>query len=153
MRKPTIAEKMFLLLLLITAGCVFAKNPPSAVPNYPGQNIIIETASKLDWLTIIGVGTIAFGVCAFLNGNSSGISIIAAGITVVACSIIITATLAALTEYRKFFIIALSFLGIAGFFIFGKTAADANSDGKINWQDIKFIFTKLKRKTPPPNAG
>jgi hypothetical protein len=136
--------KILLLSLVILSGCAWPRIETRTGYQVPGQNIVVNAASKVDWLVIIGAVTIAFGVAAFLNGNTRGTSIIAAGIAIVAVSLIVTTYLSLFAQYHTLFVVALSILGVVSFFTFAHTAADYNCDGKTDWKD--WLDMLLKRK-------
>ena len=141
--------RLLLFGFIFLTGCAWPRITTQSKPFYPGQGIIVNAASQTDWLVIIGAVTIAFGVAAFLNGNAKSTAIIAAGVTIVAISLLVTTYLSMLAQYHTEFIIALAVLSAIAFFTFAHTAADFNKDGKIDWQDLHFLFDKLFfRKTP-----
>jgi formate/nitrite transporter FocA (FNT family) len=143
---PTLAQKTLLLLAVIIGGCVVSSDTSQTAEDIANE-ITKSTANKIDWLTIVGGVTIAFGVAGYLAGNTSAMSIIAAGSTLTAVGLVISAYLAFVTEYRTELIFILIGLGLLCFFIFGKSLLDRDKDGKITWQDIKTLIFKT---TPKP---
>jgi hypothetical protein len=139
-------RKTLLILLLSVAGCVVAERPEVVGPAEYTQRIVENTTNKLDWLTVVGAGTVAFGVAGYFAGNTAATATIAAGITLTAIGLFITVFLPTICEYRKWFMLAFIVLGIIAFFTFARSVADVNRDGKIDWQDLKALLLKLKRK-------
>lgn len=146
MNSYTVTQKVFLIACLCLFGCV--TNPPAQPSFYNdlASHIEHDTSVSMNWLAIAGGVTIAFGVAAFMNGQKAAISILAGGIALLAVGIITTQALAIMADLRKYALYALIALGIAGFFVFTHTSLDQNGDGKFDWQDIRAVFLKIRRK-------
>lgn len=147
MSEPTTLEKIALILALSIGGCATVPPAQPAFYDNPGLHMSHDTSVSMNWLAIAGAVTIAFGVAAFMQGQKAASSILAAGITLLAIGIIVTQALAILTEYRQVFLGLLILLGIVAFFVHGRAALDTNRDGKVDWQDLKALFSKAKPKT------
>jgi sulfite exporter TauE/SafE len=147
MNSNTVFQRLFLLLVLTIAGCVVAEKSKYTTSRELANKLTMNTGKSLDWLTIIGAVTIAFGVAGYLSGNTKAINIIAAGATLTALGLLISSFLCVFTEYRTQVFIVLCVLGIVAFFTFARSIADFNHDGKIDWQDLKAMFLKIKNKT------
>jgi hypothetical protein len=146
MNTYTTTQKVFLIIVLIIAGCATPVRPDPAFYNNPGLHIQHDTAVSMNWLAIAGAVTIAFGVAAFMNGQKAATSILAGGVTLLATGIIVTQCISFLSEFRNIAIGSLVLLGILGFFVFAGTALDITGDGKFGWPDIKAVFFKIRRK-------
>ena len=147
-------QKVILISCLLLASCAtkipsYYEGPPESLPH-----IIHDAATKMDWLSIIGAVTIAFGVASYMNGQKAATSILAAGVVLFAGGILTTMALSIFAQLKTYALIALVVLGIGGFLLFAGTALDVNGDGKFNWQDIKAVFLKIRRvKYPPDNKN
>jgi hypothetical protein len=147
-------QKVMLISCLLLASCAskiepYYEGPPDSLPH-----IVHDAATKMDWLSIVGAVTIAFGVAGYMNGQKAATSILAAGVVLFAGSIMTTMALSMFAQLKNVAIIALICLGIGGFLLFAHTALDVNGDGKFDWQDIKAVFLKIRRvKFPPDNVN
>jgi len=150
MNTYTPTQKILLIVCLCLFGCATSPAIPPSFYNDLTSHIEHDTSVSMNWLAIIGGVTIAFGVAAFMSSQKSATSIIAAGITLLAVGIITTQAIALMADLRKYALYLLIALGIAGFFAFTHINLDRNGDGNYNWQDVKFMFTKLKPKPPTP---
>lgn len=139
-------QKVLLIVVLCLASCASQQKEKYTFDPSPANNMMHDAAAKMDWLSCIGAVTIAFGVAAFMNGQKAAVSILAAGITLFAGGIITTMALSIFAELKTFALVILIVLGIAGFFVFAGTALDTTGDGKFDWQDVKAVFFKIRRK-------
>ena len=147
MNAYTTTQKVFLIILLIIAGCATPVRLDPAFYDNPSLHISHDTAVSMNWLAIAGAVTIAFGVAAFMNGQKAATSILAAGVTLLATGIVITQALSFFASLRPYAIVSLIALGVLGFFVFARTALDANGDGKSDWQDLKFKLLKFRKNS------
>jgi hypothetical protein len=146
MNAYTPTQKAVLIACLCLFGCVTSPPAPPNFYNDLASHMEHDTAVSMNWLAIAGAVTIAFGVATFMNGQKAATSILAAGITLLAIGIITTQALCIFADLRKYALYALIALGIAGFFVFTHTSLDQNGDGKFDWQDIRAVFLKIRRK-------
>jgi hypothetical protein len=144
MKYPENWQKILLVVCLSIGGCASLSPPAPAYFDNPGLHIQHDTAVSMNWLSIAGAVTIAFGVAAFMNGQKAATSVLAAGVTLLATGIIITQALSFFSEFRAIAIGSLIVLGLVGFFVFAGTSLDWNKDGKTNWRDVLYIFTKIR---------
>jgi hypothetical protein len=147
-------QKVMLIFCLLLASCAtrvpsYYEGPPESLPH-----IVHDAAVKMDWLSVVGAVTIAFGVAGYMNGQKAATSILAAGVVLFAGGILTTMALSMFAQLKTYALIALIVLGIGGFLLFAGTSLDVNDDGKINWQDVKAVFLKIRRvKYPPDNKN
>lgn len=147
-------QKVMLVSCLLLASCAIKvpscyEGPPDSLPH-----IVHDAATKMDWLSIVGAVTIAFGVAGYMNGQKAATSILAAGVVLFAGGILTTMALAMFAQLKTIAFVVLCCLGIGGFLLFAGTSLDVNGDGKINWQDVKAVFLKIRRvKYPPDNKN
>ena len=146
MNYPENWQKILLIVCLSIGGCATLSPPDPAYFDNPGLHIQHDTSVSMNWLAIAGAVTIAFGVAAFMNGQKAATSILAAGVTLLAIGIIITQALSFFAELRTSALGILVTLGIIGFFMFAGTSLDWNKDGKTNWRDVLYVFTKIRLK-------
>jgi len=146
MNNHSFSQKFFLVAFLCLIGCATPIKQESPFNNNLDFHIQHDTATSMNWLSIAGAVTIAFGVAAFMNGQKAATSILAGGITLLAVGIITAQALAFLCEYRTAALVSLIGLGILGFFIFTRTVLDINGNGISDWEDIKTILFKARRK-------
>lgn len=150
MNEPTLLKKIILITALCFGGCMAEKRIDPAFYNNPSLHMEHDTSVSMNWLAIAGAVTIAFGVAGYMSGQKAAISILAGGITLLATGILVTQALCVFAELRTHATAILIGLGIIGFFIIAKINLDLNQDGKIDWQDIKAVFLKIRRKPKNP---
>jgi hypothetical protein len=148
MNDLSIAQKLLVLILLTMAGCIAANRTPESYVLTAQQQITAHTAAQCDKLFVVGAVSVAIGIAAFLVGQTKATIITGFGVALSTIGLVVSMFLSAIETYKNYFVAAFVVLSIIGLFIFVHAVGDVNRDGKIDWQDIKFVFTKLKRKPP-----
>lgn len=129
-------------MTILFCGCLSSHTshkPPVLLPATVGEQALVKLVDQ-NWLVTLGILLTVVGVMTGINGSTKFMAWIGGGLTLLALAALTATFFALVASYSGWIMLVLGTLIVIGIVAFFHGAADANDDGKINWQDVKQLF-------------